>query len=129
MVDSSGSVVLDATTCALIKARAKFSPARDANGKKIEGTYRNRARWELPAGTVVTLPPQPQVIAVAVDVDAKGIVEQCRTIEGVADLKEGQPTPCRGYPVGLRVRPAAGADGKPMAYRIIMRQSMEFKPR
>ncbi len=129
IVSSSGSVVLDATTCALIKARARFSPARDGKGKKIEGFYRSRVKWQLPANTAVSLPQGTQVIAIAIDVDPKGIVERCETIEGVKDLKDGQPTPCVGYPVGFRVRAATGPDGKGLAYRIVMRQSMEFKPR
>jgi TonB family protein len=45
---SSGAPTLDDATCALLKVRAKFRPALDAQGKPIPATYFNRFRWELP---------------------------------------------------------------------------------
>lgn len=48
----SGWPLLDETTCALIASRARFTPATDAQGNRIRGSYSNRIRWQLP-------PPQP----------------------------------------------------------------------
>jgi protein TonB len=48
IIQSSGSAVLDNTVCALVTARAKFQAARDANGQKVEGPYRNRVYWLIP---------------------------------------------------------------------------------
>ena len=48
VVQSSGSQILDTTTCTVITARAKFDPARDAEGRKIAGSYRNRVHWIIP---------------------------------------------------------------------------------
>jgi TonB family protein len=45
---SSGSVVLDARTCALIQERARFEPARDARGNAVAGSFRQRIGWQLP---------------------------------------------------------------------------------
>lgn len=45
---SSGSALLDATTCSLLTRRARFVPARDARGKRVPATYRNRFNWMLP---------------------------------------------------------------------------------
>ncbi len=45
---SSGSAVLDAATCSVLLRRARFSPARDANGRGVAGTYASRFRWMLP---------------------------------------------------------------------------------
>lgn len=49
---SSGSTVLDETTCALMQARARFNPARDAAGKPVAGAYPFTFTWVLPQGEV-----------------------------------------------------------------------------
>lgn len=45
---SSGSPVLDRTTCRLYGQRARFAPARDDAGHPVAATYSDRVRWELP---------------------------------------------------------------------------------
>ncbi|MDQ0250636.1 TonB family protein [Sphingomonas kyeonggiensis] len=47
---SSGSAVLDSTTCTLMQARARFNPARDAAGKAVAGAYPFTFTWVLPQG-------------------------------------------------------------------------------
>jgi protein TonB len=47
---SSGSSSLDATTCRLMKSRARFTPARDSSGKPTTDTVANAIRWVLPDG-------------------------------------------------------------------------------
>lgn len=53
IVRSSGSALLDATTCRLIRTRARFIPARDTKGRPAPDTVTGRVRWALPA------PPLP----------------------------------------------------------------------
>lgn len=48
ITSSSGSVLLDATTCSIMRRRARFAPAEDASGEKIPSTFASRFRWELP---------------------------------------------------------------------------------
>ena len=48
---SSGSRILDDTTCLIVVQRGRFVPARDGNGQAVSGTYTGNTRW--------TLPPQP----------------------------------------------------------------------
>lgn len=48
VVKSSGWPILDDTTCALLRRRARFLPATDENGVAIAGNYTNRFRWEMP---------------------------------------------------------------------------------
>jgi TonB family protein len=48
---SSGSAVLDSTTCQLLSARARFEPARDAGGRRVRGSVTRSVRWELPDDT------------------------------------------------------------------------------
>jgi protein TonB len=47
---SSGSSALDATTCRLMKSRARFTPARDSNGNPATDNVASAIHWELPAG-------------------------------------------------------------------------------
>lgn len=46
----SGHADLDAETCRLVMARARFTPGRDARGEAVGGTYSNRIRWQIPEG-------------------------------------------------------------------------------
>lgn len=45
---SSGSPSLDATTCRLVTARARFTPARNAAGQPVADHSNGRIRWQLP---------------------------------------------------------------------------------
>ncbi len=45
---SSGSSALDSTTCRLMKQRAKFTPARDSDGRLVSDSVSNAIRWVLP---------------------------------------------------------------------------------
>jgi periplasmic protein TonB len=45
---SSGSSALDSTTCKLMRQRAKFTPARDSDGKLTSDSVTSAIRWVLP---------------------------------------------------------------------------------
>ena len=45
---SSGSADLDEATCRSLGKRARFSPATDAAGNPVEGSWTSRVRWEIP---------------------------------------------------------------------------------
>jgi TonB family protein len=45
---SSDSAALDEQSCKLMRQRAKFAPARDADGKPVTSFYVNRIRWQIP---------------------------------------------------------------------------------
>jgi protein TonB len=47
VTQSSGHDDLDAATCTNVKRRARFEPAV-RNGEKVQGTYSNRVRWQIP---------------------------------------------------------------------------------
>jgi TonB family protein len=44
---SSGHSDLDDATCRIVKARARFVPARDGNGAAVYGIFRNVINWSL----------------------------------------------------------------------------------
>jgi len=46
---SSGSAALDARTCEILRARARFEPTRDQNGTAIRAIYGGSVQWTLPA--------------------------------------------------------------------------------
>lgn len=48
VTSSSGSSALDATTCRLMKQRAKFTPARNNRGELTSDTVSSAIRWVLP---------------------------------------------------------------------------------
>ena len=50
ITSSSGSSALDATTCRLMKSRARFVPARDSEGQPVADTATSAVRWVLPEG-------------------------------------------------------------------------------
>jgi protein TonB len=45
---SSGSAILDSATCAIMRRRARFVPAEDAEGKPVAGYWDSRSRWSIP---------------------------------------------------------------------------------
>jgi protein TonB len=54
---SSGSAILDETTCRVMATRMRFHPARDSAGKPMPDTYSSGIRWSLPPDSP---PPAPQ---------------------------------------------------------------------
>ncbi|MES2444625.1 MAG: energy transducer TonB [Pseudomonadota bacterium] len=49
---SSGSQILDTTTCSLMRRRARFVPARGPTGEPVASSYASRMRWEIPTDPV-----------------------------------------------------------------------------
>ena len=47
VVESSGSASLDKATCTILSSRARFEPARDANGRAVQDTYTQKIVWQL----------------------------------------------------------------------------------
>jgi TonB family protein len=84
---SSGSISLDSATCAIVQRRARFTPARDANGRAVEDRVTARIRWDLPPK-----PPLPfaDVTMAMVFTVVDGAVTQCRM--------EGSPKPSSDAP-------------------------------
>lgn len=48
VTSSSGSPTLDAATCRLMKSRARFTPAKDSDGRAVPDTAASAIRWVLP---------------------------------------------------------------------------------
>ncbi|HEX8214861.1 MAG TPA: energy transducer TonB [Allosphingosinicella sp.] len=50
ITQSSGSSLLDSTTCRILRSRARFAPARDAAGNPQTGVVRTVIAWRIPPG-------------------------------------------------------------------------------
>src|SRR3954468_2965512 len=50
IVQSSGAAALDVATCRLLVSRARFIPARDADGNPVAGVASAIIAWPAPAG-------------------------------------------------------------------------------
>ena len=48
ILTSTGSSALDSTTCQLLRARARFTPARDPSGNPVADEYFGQLAWRLP---------------------------------------------------------------------------------
>lgn len=48
ITSSSGHPDLDEATCANVRRRARFNPAKDGEGQPTSGSYSNRVRWVIP---------------------------------------------------------------------------------
>jgi protein TonB len=47
IISTSGSALLDKSTCRVLEKRAQFTPARDSFGRPIEDSYVQRITWRL----------------------------------------------------------------------------------
>lgn len=48
VTSSTGHPELDQATCELVQSRARFEPARGANGEPVAGSFSSSVRWVLP---------------------------------------------------------------------------------
>ncbi|MEA3050169.1 MAG: hypothetical protein QOG84_2005 [Sphingomonadales bacterium] len=69
ITQSSGSASLDEATCRLIKARARFSPVRDAGGKAVPDTFDGHIVWHLDDDTAPAPPPGSSLATLFSDAD------------------------------------------------------------
>jgi TonB family protein len=54
VVSSSGSAILDATTCRILRARARFTPATDGAGNPVADSVDGAIHWILPPDPLPT---------------------------------------------------------------------------
>ena len=49
IIQSSGSAALDSASCRIMTERARFTPARDEEGKAVPDSHISRIRWIMPS--------------------------------------------------------------------------------
>jgi protein TonB len=124
---SSGSPVLDATACALIKVRARFTPATDFNGKNIGGFYANRVRWVMPPIQYQPMPVGKWDVTTTVHVGETGLIESCDFASVGNEIENAAKgfTPCSPYVAGRFMRAHKDSAGKPVRYHVIFHTTTE----
>ena len=113
VTETSGNSELDSATCRLVRARARFRPAFDADGNPVPGKYNEAVRWTLRAF------PTPEVYgaAFAFTVTEDGSVVDCEVNGMIGTVPKGllERNPC------TRVRkfePFRDAQGNPVRKRV-----------
>lgn len=119
VTESSGAAVLDEATCAAIISRARFTPARDRNGRPVADNYARRIVWKLPNVGLMQVSEYPQRYSTTLEVNEAGMVEACQVTGYTAgrDNVRFSQEPCSREENKQR-GPVIGADGKPTKARI-----------
>lgn len=134
---SSGSEALDAATCRILRARARFLPARDRDGLPTWDVHAGRVNWALPpppsvpalalpaSGAVLTeaelgaAGPAPwPLLGYILSIDETGRVTQC-LIDPSAELTRPAEAVCAALRARARYAPALDRAGAPMPDEVV----------
>ena len=116
---SSGSAALDSTTCRILRARARFTPARDAQGRPVAGRFDGRFTWRI--NRPLDMPFAPFLVVEEMRADAAGHVT-CTSAINAAPPTE-KPCPADNSAAGLAA--LARRQGKALALANVTRLTPE----
>lgn len=122
IVSSSGSPLLDETTCRVVTQRARFKPARNALGQAVPSQYFRRVNWRIQQDdrgsnpeTLEGLLKQPALVNVRMEVDLTGKIIKCDLLQ---PLKGILPSPCATALAAPPMKPFTDANGYPVVKTI-----------
>ncbi|BCA61696.1 hypothetical protein HMP09_0930 [Sphingomonas sp. HMP9] len=96
IVTSSKSMSLDAATCRIITGRTtSFSPARDAAGRPVAGSYDLKVRWVLPEAPISPLQNAAQKLTLLLS--NKAAIKSCELRDLPANVAVDATTMCAGF--------------------------------
>lgn len=78
IAQSSGHSALDAQTCAVFRARARFAPATNRAGRPVAGTYSRKVVWRLERVEPPPMPRQAWMIRTTVALSKAGNIVDCK---------------------------------------------------
>lgn len=108
IVTTSNSTSLDVGTCRIMTGRkTSFSPARDAAGKPVAGSYELKVRWVLPEAPPSPLQSVGQRLTLLVS--NKAVIKRCTLRNMPGNVAVEAMTMCAGF----REMFAAMFDGNP----------------
>lgn len=130
LVSSSGSAALDATTCDLALANARFIPAKDARGRPIESSFVVPAvRWELDDNYLYmdlsNGPVSTTMRSVEILVDEQGKIISCRSLASSV----GGSTGCESFKTGAGIVRPLFLNDKPVAGKVTITTTMRVEPK
>jgi hypothetical protein len=122
IIVTSGSPILDGTTCGLLMQRAAFKPALDANGNPTEGLYSSRINWVIPKYEPTAIKPESMVRSFTIETD--GTASDC------TEYKNGhlvqQPVTRAPCDTPAKFEPLVGRNGVPVRKRVTIKESVEI---
>lgn len=124
VTESSGSLVLDRTTCELLRQRAVFAPALDGAGRPVAGTYSSKTRWVLPPPASL---PQAADFAVTYVVETDGRTSGCSLVRATGTLAWRARDGAMLCPLRMR-EPFRDAQGNPVRREVRIVQSTIITP-
>ena len=130
--ESSGTTVLDETTCRIATTQVRFDPATDHDGHPVASTYRLPVRWALPdpptrpSIDVTAGPPKEEIVDVEVTFDPGGVLLTCRS-STLNNPSEGID-PCAKVKIGTATGPRLIRNGKPIGGKVMDRFSEHVVP-
>jgi TonB family protein len=92
VTSSSGSAILDSTTCRLMSERARFTPARDRKGRPVADGVKARIVWRIKQGSNL-LPFETSMIAVTIRATPAGEVSCSIAVNGKPVTVSSCPEP------------------------------------
>jgi len=118
---TSGSEVLDATACALLKARAAFKPATDEKGRAVASTWRNRVRWLVPGIEPIPFAAVAKTeTKVALVINEMGKAERCDVLQDRrARVDNDEGVLCLRAPMDRQFPVLTNLLGKRIKYRFV----------
>lgn len=111
---SSGSALLDERTCAILRERGRFRPARDAVGRSTVATLARRIVWAIPEGDDLLLRPHESRLVLTLD--ANGSIVACDAGHG--------PMPCD--PLNDMARALVGRFKPALPARLVLDKSIRL---
>jgi protein TonB len=104
ITSSSGSAILDETTCRILQMRARFTPARDRRGRAVEDVTEGRIMWRLPEPEDEIRMKLPLRQTVTYRISADGTITDCRGEShdgGEVAVREGANCPASNTPAAV----------------------------
>ena len=120
VTSSSGHQALDDATCSLIEQHARFRPAFDKDGNRVEGTYSSMINWVIPPSE----PPPPMEFSYGFTVETDGSVSDCRVVKATGEIANhiAQVSPCSSMG---HFGPYFDHDGRPVRKRVTITMKTE----
>lgn len=121
ITQTSGSALLDITTCELIRLRANFKPATNARGRPVAGIFHSSVRWIIPEDSKG---PQLTDYVYSMIFEKDGNPSTCKIekTEGLpAERAKTGPMACKT----ITIAPYRDKDGNPVRKLVRFRSTIE----
>jgi hypothetical protein len=122
IIVTSGSPILDGTTCGLLMQRAEFKPALDANGNPTEGVYSSRINWVIPKHEPTAIKPESMVRSFTIETD--GTATNCSEYKNGHLVQQSvTQAPCG---TATKFEPLVDRNGVPVRKLVTIKASVEI---